>query len=255
MIYHSFLSSEDADWGERQVIRFRWILITAIIILIGHIFISGEVERGLVSLSLALVYVFYNLIINILLGKFKGASWIRYVSSTIDITVLSAHIFNYSYFFSPIAVSTAPSLFLYTIFIVLSVLRYDGKLIIFTTIYAVLCYNFIYFIRYPDIDPQLLSQVNSAGPAGTLYRSVYFILIGYFMFSVPNMINRLVEKQNRVTQERREIEVKLSLDTQRKEMAKHNSLREQELTQQLNEQKLLIRQQNIKLKNLIDNKG
>ena len=62
-----------------------------------------------------------------------------------------------------------------------------------------------------DIDPYLFTQVASAGPEGAIYRSVYFILMGYFMFSIPKMINRLVEKQNATNNERREIENKYGI--------------------------------------------
>ena len=254
MRYHSFLSKEDSAWGEQEVIRFRWILIAAILVLIAYIFLSGKIERGLISLSLALVYIFYNSIINLLLKKFDNATWIRYVSSSIDVTILSAHIFNYSYFFKPIAVSTAPSLFLYAILIMLSVLRYDGRLVIFTTLYVVLCSNIIYFARYTDIDPYLFTQVASAGPEGAFYRSVYFLLMGYFMFSIPKMINRLVERQNDVNKERREIEIKLALETQKREMAMQNLVMEQQLSDQLNHQKQVIQDQNKSLENLVATK-
>ncbi len=255
MRYHSFLSKEDAAWGEQEVIRFRWVLIAAIIVLIGYIFLAGNTQRGLVSLGLAVVYIFYNSIINILLRKFDNASWIRYVSSTIDVTILSAHIFNYSYFFKPIAVSTAPSLFLYAVLIMLSVLRYDGRLVIFTTIYVVICSNVIYFLRYMDIDPYLFTQVASAGPEGAIYRSVYFILMGYFTFSIPKMINRLVEKQNTTNNERREIEIKLALETQKKDMAMQSLIIEQQLSLQLNNQKEVIQKQNNSLEKLITTKN
>ncbi|TLX72416.1 HAMP domain-containing histidine kinase [Labilibacter sediminis] len=254
MRYHSFLSSEDAAWGEQEVIRFRWILVAAVLVLIGYIFLSGNIERGFFSLALALLYVLYNSVLNYLLRKFNGAKWIRYVSSTIDVSVLSAHIFNYSYFFTPIAVSTAPSILIYALLIMLSVLRYDGKLVIFTTAYVVLCSNIIYFIRYPQIDPAIIEQVASAGPEGAFYRSVYFILMGYFMFSIPKMINRLVERQNQVSNERREIEIKLALETQRKEMAMQNLLMEQQLSEQLNHQKDVIQKQKDELENLVSTK-
>ncbi|WP_066633453.1 sensor histidine kinase [Labilibacter marinus] len=254
MRYHSFLSSEDAAWGEKQVIRFRWILIAAILVLIGYIFLSGETERALISLSIAGVYIFYNSVLNLLLRKFNGASWIRYASSTFDVTFLSLHIFNYSYFFSPIAVSTAASVFIYALLIMLSVLRYDGKLVIFTTAYVILCYNVVYFVRYPQIDPELIPQVASSGPEGVIYKSVYFILMGFFMFSIPKMINRLVEKQNAVNNERREIEIKLALETQRKEIAMQNLMLEQELSKQLNEQKEVILKQNQDLEKLVATK-
>ncbi len=255
MRYHSFLSKEDAAWGEQEVSRFRWVLVAAVIVLIGYIFLSGNTHRGFISLSLALVYIFYNSIINILLRRFDNASWIRYLSSTIDVTILSAHIFNYSYFFKPIAVSTAPSLFLYAILIMLSVLRYDGRLVIFTTIYVVICSNIIYFMRYQDIDPYLFTQVASAGPEGAIYRSVYFLLMGYFMFSIPKMINRLVEKQNLTNNERREVEIKLALETQKKEMAMQSLIVEQQLSEQLNSQKEVIQEQNNSLEKLITTKN
>ncbi len=255
MRYHSFLSKEDAAWGEQEVIKFRWILIAAIIVLIGYIFLSGNTHRAFISLALAVIYIFYNSIINLVLKKFDNASWIRYVSSTIDVTILSAHIFNYSYFFKPIAVSTAPSLFLYAVLIILSVLRYDGRLVIFTTIYIVICSNTIYFLRYQDIDPYLFTQVASAGPEGAIYRSVYFLLMGYFMFSIPKMINRLVEKQNAANNERREVEIKLALETQKKDMAMQSLMIEQQLSEQLNEQKEVIQEQNNSLETLVTTKN
>ncbi len=254
MRYHSFLSNDDAAWGERQVIRFRWILIAAIIVLIAYIFLSGEIERGTVSLILAVVYIIYNFGINVLLKKYDYPEWIPYVSSTIDVIVLSAHIFNYSYFFTPIAVATAPSLFLYAVLIMLSVLRYNGKLVVYTTGLIVVCSNLIYFIRYPQIDTELISKVASAGPEGAFYRSVYFILMGYFMFSIPKMINRLVEKQNAVNNERREIEIKLALETQRKELAIQNWKLQEQLTKELNRQKDVIEQQNKELEELVATK-
>ena len=96
MRYHSFLSKEDSAWGEKEVIRFRWVLILAILVLIGYIFLSGDTERGFRSLGIAMIYIFYNSILNILLRKFDNASWIRYLSSSFDVTFLSIVITSYS---------------------------------------------------------------------------------------------------------------------------------------------------------------
>ncbi len=243
MRYNSFLAKEDSLWGEQQVARFRWVLIAAIIVLIGYVYALGHVHRAMVSLSLAVFYILYNAIIFVLIKRYKQAGWIRYVSSFIDVTILSLHIFNYSFFFTPLAVATAPSLFLYPILIMLSVLRYDGKLVIFTTLYVILCSNVIYFMRYADFDPIIMEHVASSGPQGAIYRSVYFLLMGYFMFSIPKMINRLVERQNNVGQERREIEIKLALETQRRELAIQKLMMEKRLSEQLNQQKKVIEKQ------------
>ena len=137
------LFKEDAVWGEQEVIKFRWVLISVILIFIGYIYYSGETDRALTSLLLATFYIFYNAVINILLRKYGSATWIRFMSSTIDITILSIHIFNYSFLFKPIAVTTAASVFLFPVLILLSVLRYDKRLVVFSALYSVICFNII----------------------------------------------------------------------------------------------------------------
>jgi len=246
----NYFFKDDAVWGEQEVIRFRWVLISAILILIAYIFSSGEYHRGFISLALASFYIFYNSIINIFLRKMGNATWIRYMSATIDITVLSLHIFNYSFFFSPIAVVTAASVFLYPILIMLSVLRYDGRLVIFSSVYVVFCYNMIYLLRSPYIDKGLMDQVASADWAGQAYKSVYFLLMGYFLFSIPKMIDRLVKKQSLVIDERKNMELKLALEQQKRDLAIQKLQMEKKLNKQLADQKQLIEEQKDTLQDL-----
>jgi signal transduction histidine kinase len=246
----NYFFKDDAVWGEQEVIRFRWVLIAAILILIAYIFSSGEYHRGFISLALASFYIFYNSIINILLKKVGNATWIRYLSATIDITVLSLHIFNYSFYFSPIAVVTAASVFLYPILIMLSVLRYDGRLVMFSSLYVIFCYNVIYIIRRPYIDDALIEQVASADWAGQFYKSVYFLLMGYFLFSIPRMIDRLVKKQSLVIDERKNMELKLALEQQKRDLAIQKLQMEKKLNKQLADQKQLIEDQKDTLQDL-----
>ena len=246
----NYFFKDDAVWGEQEVVRFRWILITAILILIAYIFSTGEYERGFVSLTLATFYIFYNSILNILLKKVGNATWIKFLSSVIDISVLSLHIYNYSTLFNSIAVITAPSTFLYPILIMLSVLRYDGRLVIFSSIYVVFCYNLIYLLRKPYIDPELIKQVAGADWSGQMYKSVYFLLMGYFLFSIPKMIDRLVKKQSLVIDERKNMELKLALEQQKRDLAIQKLQMEKKLNKQLNEQKILIEDQKNTLQDL-----
>ncbi len=241
---------DDALWGEQEVIKFRWILVGAIMLLIAYIFSSGEYERGFISLAVASFYIFYNSILNILLKKVGSTSWIRYLSTTIDITILTLHIFNYSYFFSPIAVVTAASIFVYPLLILISVLRYDKRLVIYSSLYVVFCYNLLYLIRRPYIDPALIEQVASADWAGQVYRSVYFLLMGYFLFSIPVMIERLVEKQTFIIDERKSMELKLALEQQKRDLALQKLQMEKKLNLQLQEQKNLIERQKDTLQEL-----
>jgi len=238
---------EDAVWGEHEVIKFRWVLVAIILVFIAYIYYSGDTDRGLTSLLLASIYIFYNAILNILLRKYGNATWIRFLSSTIDITTLSIHIFNYSFFFKPIAVTTAASTFLYPVLILLSVLRYDKKLVIFSTLYSVFCFNLIYILRYPYIEQNLLEQVASANWAGQVYKSAYFIVMGYFLNSIPKMIDRLNIKHLTSINLRKSSELDLALEKQKKELAILQLRKEQHLNKQLADQKSLIEDQKERL--------
>lgn len=237
------LFKEDAVWGEQEVIKFRWVLIAVILVFIGYIYYSGDTDRALTSLLLATIYIFYNAILNILLRKYGSAAWIRFLSATIDISILSLHIFNYSFLFEPIAVTTAASTFLYPVLILLSVLRYDKRLVVFSSVYSVICFNTIYLLRYPYIEPDLLEKVASANWAGQIYKSAYFLVMGYFLYSVPKMINRLNEKHIITLNLRKSSELNLALEKQKNELATIQLRKEKKLNKQLADQKALIEKQ------------
>lgn len=237
------LFKEDAVWGEHEVIKFRWVLIALILIFIGYIYYSGDTDRALTSLLLASIYIFYNAILNILLRKYGSATWIRFLSATIDISILTVHIFNYSFLFKPIAVTTAASVFLYPVLILLSVLRYDKRLVIFSALYSVFCFNLIYYIRFPYIEQELFEQVASADWAGQIYKSAYFLVMGYFLYSIPKMINRINQKHLTTVNLRKSSELNLALEKQKKELAILQLRKEKRLNKKLADQKALIEHQ------------
>ncbi|TRX70505.1 sensor histidine kinase KdpD [Carboxylicivirga sp. M1479] len=237
------LFKEDAVWGEHEVIKFRWVLIAVILLFIGYIYYTGETDRALTSLLLATVYIFYNAVINILLRKFGSATWIRFLSTTIDISILSLHIFNYSLLFKPIAVTTAASTFLYPVLILLSVLRYDKRLVIFSALFSVFCFNLIYVLRYPFIEAELLDKVASADWAGQIYKSAYLLVMGYFLYSIPKMISRLNQKHLITINLRKSSELNLALEKQKKDLAILQLRKEKRLNKRLADQKALILQQ------------
>ncbi len=249
------LFKDDAVWGEQKVIRFRWFLIIVILFFVGYIYFAGYEERALISLFLASIYIFYNAALNFLLKKFGSATWIRFLSATFDISILSLHIFNYSYFFQPIAVTTAASIFLYPVLILLSVLRYDARLVIFSTLYSIFCFNLIYFIRLPHIDPVLLEQVTSANWAGQIYKSTYLLIMGYFLLGVPEMIKRLVSKQLVSIRQQNSVKLDLALEKQKSDMTLLQLKKEKTLNQRLEEHQNTIEKQKKSLEEAIEIKN
>ena len=143
----SYFFKEDAKWGEQEIVRFRWMLIFVIIFFIGHRYFVLEMkEWSMIASLFAAIFVFYNFMLTFFIKKYQGAILVSYFSSSIDILILSGYIYFYASRINPTAISTSSTILLYPILIMFSVLRYNGKLVIYSTAFAIIIYNLIFFL-------------------------------------------------------------------------------------------------------------
>lgn len=231
--------------------KFRWLLVVLVLTLIAVMFLNGQVREARWSLIPVSVFIIYNLILTFLFKRAKIAYWIRYMSVFIDVGVLSVHIYFYSRFFSEIAVATTASIFIYFILLFMSVLRYDRKLVIFTTIYTIFCFNLIYYLRYPDIDKSLIEQVVSSDPAGHFYKSMYIMLFGIILLHIPRLVVELISRQERIIADKKESEIRLALEKQEKRFLEEKLNFERESNAELSRMNEQIRIQNEQLQQLV----
>jgi len=244
----SYFFKEDAKWGEQEIVRFRWMLIFVIIFFIGHRYFVLEMkEWSMIASLFAAIFVFYNFMLTFFIKKYQGAILVSYFSSSIDILILSGYIYFYASRINPTAISTSSTILLYPILIMFSVLRYNGKLVIYSTAFAIIIYNLIFFLIEPNITPAMLNDIASMGWDGQIFRTTYLALMGYFMFSIPKMIDRLINRQTEILKRNNETELKLALERQKKELAISQLERERSLNEKLNEQANLIKEQKEKL--------
>lgn len=243
----SFFFKEDAKWGEQEIIKFRWMLIVVVLLFIGYRYQAGMKAWAAMAFSIALIFVFYNLMLNIFIRKFKSSLWISYLSTTLDISILSFYIYYYANYYNNTAISTSATILLYPILIMFSVLRYNGRLVVYSTVLAIVAYNIVYTHVKPGLSDDMLNQVASMDWDGQVFRSAYLALMGYFMFSIPVMVNRLVSRQMDIVKERNDTETELALEKQKKKLAMSQLDRERTLNEKLNEQSCLIKEQKEKL--------
>ena len=246
-----YLYQDGGVRGEKVAMRFRWLLVIMVLLLIMVMFIRGQVREASWSLIPVSVFIIYNLFLIYLFRKEKIAYWVRYLSVFVDVSVLSAHIFVYSTFFSELAVATTASILIYPILLFLSVLRYDRRLVIFATIYTIACFNLIYYLRYPDIDQSLIEKVVSSDQAGHFYKSMYLMLLGIFLLHIPRLVAELISRQERIIADRKESEIRLALEKQEKRFLEEKLTFEKETNIELSRMNEQIRVQNDQLQQLV----
>ncbi len=245
-----FLFKEEALKGEKTALKFRWILIIVVLAFIVVTFLKGLYKEAFLSLIPASFFLIYNLYLGYLIKKGKNVYFLRYFSVTIDIVILSVHIFINSVYFSDIAVSTTASIFIYPVLMFLSVLRYDKKLILYATFLSILVFNLNYYLRLASIDPNLIAQVISSDPIGHTYKSAYFLILGIFFLQVPDMVSRYIGSQRKILLKKNESELSLAIEKKEKEILKGNLGELNELNLELKIRNQKIKDQNKQLNEL-----
>lgn len=190
-----YLFRDEALRGEKLALKFRWILIIVVLAFVILTYLRGDTKEASFALIPSAIFLFYNLILTYYIRVGKNIYSLRYLSVTLDVLLLTVHIFLNSVFFSDIAVSTTASILIYPILMFLSVLRYDKKLIIYATLLSIALFNLNYYLRLSFIDPQLIEQVISSDPIGHAYKSGYLLLMGVFFLQIPNLVHRYISKQ------------------------------------------------------------
>lgn len=251
MDINQHLFKEEAYRGERTSLKFRWLLIIVVLAFILVTYLKGDKKEAFLSFIPAGLFLAYNIYLAFLLKRDKNIYFLRYFSVTIDILSLSAHIYINSKYFSPIAVATTASIFIYPVLMFLSVLRYDKKLILYATALTIFIFNLNYFIQYQQIPEELIKQVISSDPMGQIYKSGYLLLLGVFFLKIPEMLHRYISRQKETLEERNEYIINLLLEKREKELLKENYNALNDLHQQLQDKSSKIETQNQKLNELL----
>jgi len=244
------LYDNEANRGEKVALKFRWILVVLVFSLIIIVTLKGDFKEAIVSSLIASIFGIYNLFLIYLFRHGKVFHWVRYISVSLDIGLVSVHIYSLSVFISPFAVATTATILLYPVMMFLSVLRYDKKLIIYTIIFTLISFNLIYFLQYPKLDPAILNQIISTDPRGQIYKSIYLLFFGLLLLHIPDLVSRMVTRHAEVAVEKNHSEMQLALEMKENEYIEEKLQYARQINEQLNEKNEQIASQNEKLKEI-----
>ncbi len=243
----NYLFEQAAEKGEKTALKFRWLLIAVVFAFITVTYLRGHFKEAYLAAIPAGVFLFYNIYLSYLIRKGKNYYFLRYFSVSVDIIALTVHIYINSAYFSPIAVSTTASIFIYPVLMFLSVLRYDKKLILYATLLTLIAFNLNYYIQFDNIDTELIKKVISSDPMGQMYKSGYILLLGIFFLQIPGLVYHFIENQKEILEKKNESEFNLAIEKKGKEILKENIDKLNKLNTELKNKNVQIKEQNSKL--------
>ena len=189
---------EEAYRSERFALNFHWPLYGILFLLAMVKFIAEENIVGFVGMTLLGCCLIYNGVLAAFILKKKNYIWIRYISVTIDTILLTFYNALDTYYNSTLTPVTTATLLIYPVILFLAALRHDRRLIVYSTIITVIAMNILFAAAYPHFDRTISNKLICGDILGQVYRTVYIILIGMLIFSIPRIIERLLKNQKEI---------------------------------------------------------
>ena len=190
------LLSEESKRGERASYFIRWGMIVFLAVMAG-IQLADPVQAdagrwGFVNIAAA---VAWNLGILPLVIRKRYPTWLRWVSVSIDVLLVSASILTTTLFMHPSGASTTAISLLYPVVILVAAYCHDRRLVVYATLLALASYNAVYWSTASSIPPELYEYAPHAKSSGQFYRSMYILLFGAGLLYIPSTIERLLKRQ------------------------------------------------------------
>ena len=191
----------EALQGERIHWYLNWALYGMVLVLAGAVFFLQHRAVGMYGMVLAGVNLVYNALIAVPIFKGRVLPQVRYLSVTLNTATLTVYTYFDAVQNSSLAPATTAALLLYPVLIFIASLRMDKALIAYTTLLGLLSMNGLYFWFYPQFDPVVAPQIVSADILGQVYRSVYLLVCGIMMYTVPLTMRRILLTQETLAHE------------------------------------------------------
>lgn len=182
--------------GERTAYLIRWFMIAFMIVMaVVQILNPDQTMAGRWALLPITLAVLYNIFVSFMLRRGGQFSILKYFSVSTDMLLVSAAITTTTLFQHPSGAATTAIVLVYPIAILIASFRHDRALIVYATLLAIACFNAIFWLTLPRVDPALFAAAPLTKPIGQFYKSMYLLFFGIVLLQVPRTIERLLKSQ------------------------------------------------------------
>ncbi len=226
---------EESLKGTVLMIYIRWLIIGLLGTLLAIQAFSGYLSESIHSFYLIGFYIISNLLFWYAVRRNYDPVWIRYLSGSIDIGIVIFHLYFLTVNFDGYAITSAATLFLMPLMVLLYTFKLDQKLVLYLVLYSTALYSLVYFnVRAQDVE--FYQKSLSLSPTAHFFKSAYLIFIGlvciYLLKSYKQIIKKKVEEISR----RSELDMIIQLEKQKNTFANQMIEKERALNKELERQ-------------------
>lgn len=213
--------------GTRLMIYFRWLFIGLISVLILMQAFAGHFYESMHSVILISIYTIANITFFVALKSKYDPIWLRYISASIDVGIIIFHLHFLTTNFDAYAVSSAATILLIPVMILLYTFKLDKNLLFYIIIFTVLAYTATYLSAYLK-NIEFYEQSLSLSPMSHFFKTAYIAFIGLICIYLQYSYKQIIDKRISETKKQAELNNIIELEKQKFELA--NRLVEKERT-------------------------
>lgn len=212
------LIEEERLKGTRLSVTFRWVLILMAATLLGFQYFFGHTDISLNAVSLLMVYFFTNLVFWFAAIRNYNPRYLGFLGGTIDLAIVSYHIYGMTALFDPTSATAAATTFLIPIIFLIYTIRLDRALMYYLITISLIGFNLVYFNQYIQT-PEPFSSNISLSPISHIFKSVYIAFIGWLCIYMQHSLFRFIQKQYAEAKMKAELDAEVKLEQQKSRFA------------------------------------
>jgi len=229
------LLEEERLRGTRLSVTYRWLFILLAGTLLTIQLLLGYTEISRHGVTLLIIYFITNLFFWYAAEKKYNPAYLGYLGGTIDIAVISYHIYGITAVFDPAAATATATIFLIPIIFIIYTFRLDRALLFYLIVISAIGFNLIYFVQYSQT-PGLLSANISLSPISHIFKSVYITFIGLLCIYMQNSIFRFLQKQLAEASQKNRLDAEIKIEQEKNKFASRLIEKEKALNAKLEEE-------------------
>ena len=179
--------------GARLMVYFRWIFVSLIAFTLTIQIFTGFKAESSHAIFLVLIYFISNIALWWAANKAYDSTAIQYVSATMDVLIISFHLYVLTMQFDHLAATTAATILIYPIMFLLYTLRLNRGLLIYVVLLSIFAFNFNFFIFYWQ-KSELYHFSMSTTPQSHIFKGIYMLFIGFLCVHIHQSISSFVAR-------------------------------------------------------------
>jgi sensor histidine kinase YesM len=203
--------------GARLMVYFRWIFVSLVAFTLTVQIFSGYKAESGHAIFLVLLYFLSNIALWWAANKAYDSAAIQYVSATLDVLIISFHLFVLTMQFDHLAATTAATIFIYPIMFLLYTFRLNRSLLIYVVLLSIFAFNFNFFIFYWQ-KAEIYHFSMSTTPQSHIFKGIYMLFIGFLCVHIQQSISSFVARNISQASIQNDLDTKVALEKQKNEM-------------------------------------